>query len=175
MVMSLTTAPPPSPPLPSNGTPPPRRPTEAHAACRFYVEIDHKKEAVFTEVSGLQVEMQVTEYEEGGRNGFIHRLPGRLKVGNIVLKRGLVKANDFFQWCLAAAEQDIIRRHISIVIYDVAGQEVVRWDFQGAYPVKWTGPTFNADQGAVAMETLELAHQGLELSTKGGGGVVQRG
>jgi phage tail-like protein len=147
---------------------------EAHAGCRFYVEIDHKKEALFTEVSGLQVEMQVTEYEEGGRNGFVHRLPGRLKVGNIVLKRGLVKANDFFQWCLAAAEQDIIRRHISIVAYDVAGQEVVRWDFQGAYPVKWTGPTFNADQGTVAIETLELAHQGLELSSSVRNGSVRR-
>src|ERR1700687_5302643 len=85
---------------PSNGTARKGKATDRHAANRFYVEVAKIHEAVFTEVSGLQVEMQVTDYEEGGQNNFVHRLPGRLKVGNITLKRGLVRSNDFLKWCM---------------------------------------------------------------------------
>src|SRR5215472_19093942 len=96
-----------------------------HAACRFYVEIgDGGKQiqAVFTELSGLQVEMQVMEYEEGGTNSFVHRLPGRLKVGNITLKHGLTKSNDFLKWCMK-----VERKNVTVVMYDVAGKAVLRW------------------------------------------------
>src|SRR5215467_1821502 len=98
-----------------------------HAACRFYVEIgDGGKQiqAVFTELSGLQVEMQVMEYEEGGTNSFVHRLPGRLKVGNITLKHGLTKSNDFLKWCMK-----VERKNVTVVMYDVAGKAVLRWHF----------------------------------------------
>ena len=65
---------------------------DAYANCRFYVEIGKLKVAAFTEVSGLQVEITVTEHEEGGNNGFIHRLPGRAKVSNLTLKRGVASS-----------------------------------------------------------------------------------
>src|SRR5437016_8239237 len=84
-------------PLPPPLPPPLSRAAGAHAACRFYVEVGTKGsgreiQALFTEVSGLQVEMQVMDYEEGGVNNYIRRLPGRLKVGNVTLKRGLTKS-----------------------------------------------------------------------------------
>jgi phage tail-like protein len=132
-----------------------------HAACRFYVEIgDGGKQiqAVFTELSGLQVEMQVMEYEEGGTNSFVHRLPGRLKVGNITLKHGLTKSNDFLKWCMK-----LERKNVTVVMYDVKGQPVVRWHFNKAYPVKWTGPSFTADSTAMAIESVEITHQGLTV------------
>jgi phage tail-like protein len=132
-----------------------------HAACRFYVEIgDGGKQiqAMFTELSGLQVEMQVMEYQEGGTNTFVHRLPGPLKVGNITLKHGLTKSNDFLKWCM-----NIERKNVTVVMYDVAGQPVVRWHFNKAYAVKWTGPSFTADSTAMAIESVEITHQGLTV------------
>jgi phage tail-like protein len=134
-------------------------------ACRFYVQIATPQsgaggaaQAVFNEVSGLQVEMQVTEYEEGGQNDFVHRLPGRLRVGNVTLKRGLTRSAEFLKWCMRPE-----RRNLTISLFDVDGQPVTHWHFADAYPVKWSGPQFAADGTAVALETIELAHKGLTV------------
>ena len=149
-----------------NGATSEPRSVGAHAACRFYVEIGSKSgskqiQALFTEVSGLQVEMQVTEYEEGGTNTFVHRLPGRLKVGNVTLKRGLTKSNEFLKWCMK-----LERRNVTVVMYDVAGQPVIRWNFANAYPVKWVGPQFTADSSTLAIESIELTHDGLTVDSQ---------
>jgi phage tail-like protein len=136
---------------------------EAFPSCRFYVMLDGVVQGVFTEVGGLQVEMDVMEYQEGGNNGFVYRLPGFTKVSNITLKRGMTKSNDFFKWCANIADGNFRRRNISIVMYDVAGEELMRWNFINAYPVKWTGPQFQASDTAAAIETLELAHEGMSL------------
>jgi phage tail-like protein len=155
----------------SNGTPRRANQADAHAACRFYVEIGKSDggreiQAVFTELGGLQVEMQVTDYEEGGTNNFIHRLPGRLKVGNITLKRGLTRSNDFLRWCMRAAlEKPMDRRNVSVVLFDVKGKPVVRWNFMRAFPVKWVGPQFTADSTTMAIESVELAHEGLTVES----------
>jgi phage tail-like protein len=135
---------------------------ESFPNCRFYIEIDGMTEAIFTEVGGLQVEMDVFEYQEGGMNDFVYRLPGRTKVSNITLKRGMARGNDFFRWCMQVAGGQIDRRNVSVVMYDVAGTEVLRWNFTGAYPVKWVGPQFQASGNAPAIETLELAHNGIQ-------------
>src|SRR5579871_2103360 len=121
----------------SNGTKNGAMGGDGHAACRFYVQIganDGGKQiqALFTEVSGLQVEMQIQEYEEGGTNTYIHKLPGRLKVSNVTMKHGLTKSNDFLHWCL-----NLERRNVSVVMYDSVGKPVIRWNFAKAYPVKW--------------------------------------
>lgn len=134
---------------------------ETYANCRFYVQIDQVPQAVFTEVSGLQIEMDVYEHEEGGNNGFVHNLPGRSKVGKLTLKRGMTPTNELFKWCLEVARGTINRRNLSVILYDTQGKEVLRWDFEKAYPVKWSGPQFAADGAAAAVETLEIAHEGL--------------
>jgi phage tail-like protein len=159
----------------TNGAVPPEAPPRAqsgHAACRFYVEIGNREgspiQAVFTEVSGLQVEMQVMEYEEGGTNNFIHKMPGRLKVSNVTLKHGLTKSNEFFKWCLTPAtraNQPVERRNVTVVMYDASGQAVIRWNFDGAFPVKWVGPQFTADSASLAIESVELAHRGVSVDT----------
>ncbi len=136
---------------------------EAYPVCRFYVMFDEKVQGVFTEVSGLQVEMDVLEYQEGGNNGFVHRLPGFTKVSNITLKRGMTKSNDFFKWCASIASGKFTRRNVSVVMYDTSGAELMHWDFHNAYPVKWIGPQFKASDAAAAIETLELAHEGIVL------------
>jgi len=142
------------------------------AANRFYVGIGKGQgakeiQAVFTELSGLQVEMVLTDYEEGGTNNFVHRLPGRLKVGNITLKHGLTKSNEFLQWCLAAAlKKPMDRRNVTVALYDQKGNAVVKWNFIRAFPVKWVGPQFTADSTSVAIESVELAHEGLTPDTQ---------
>jgi len=142
-----------------------------HASCRFYVGIGNGQggkeiKALFTELSGLQVEMVLTDYEEGGTNNFVHRLPGRLKVGNITLKHGLTKSNEFLRWCLAAAlEKPMDRRNVTVSMFDSRAQPVVKWNFMNAFPVKWVGPQFTADSTTVAIESVELAHEGLTVET----------
>jgi phage tail-like protein len=141
--------------------------SEPLPSCRFYVEIDGRMEALFTEVSGLQVEVTVQEYEEGGNNSFVHRLPGRAKVGNITLKRGMTRSNEFLKWLIEVASGTITRRNISVVMYDTGRGATLRWNFTNAYPVKWTGPQFSATSTAAAVETLELAHERIDLDRSG--------
>jgi phage tail-like protein len=129
--------------------------------CRFYVSIGKDTSAVFTEMSGLQLETVVTEYEEGGNNGFVHRLPGRTKIGNLTLKRGIVASNDFFKWYSEILQGKLTYRHVDVLVYDAEGKQLAKWSFANAYPVKWVGPQLAADGKSAAIETLELAHQGL--------------
>lgn len=138
-------------------------PSEAYPICRFYVMFDDKAQGVFTEVSGLQVEMDVMEYQEGGNNGFVHRLPGYTKISNLTLKRGMTSSNEFYKWFMEVASGKIKRRHVSVMMYDVEGKKLMQWDFTNAYPVKWIGPQFRATDTAAAIETLELAHEGVAL------------
>ena len=135
----------------------------AQPACRFYVEVEGITQAVFTEVSGLSLEVVTEDVEEGGENGHVHRMPGRCKIGNLTLKRGMTKSNDFLKWNLEMAQGTIKRRNISLIMYNVDGTELMRWNFIKAYPVKWTGPQFKADDTGTAVESLELAHEGLNL------------
>ena len=136
-----------------------------HANCRFYVEIGKNKEAVFTEMSGLQFETTVTEYEEGGSNGFVHRLPGRTKIGNITLKRGLTTSNELYKWYLDILQGKFRTQLVTVAMFDAKGGDpLAEWVFLDAYPVKWSGPQFVADGKAVAVETLELTHAGLRIA-----------
>ncbi len=136
---------------------------EAYPSCRFYVMLGDKVEGVFTEVSGLQVEIDVMDYQEGGNNDFVHRLPGYTKVTNLTLKRGMTGSNEFYKWFAKVASGKFTRRDVTVVMYDAGGNELMRWNFSQAYPVKWIGPQFRSTETAAAIETLELAHQGMTL------------
>jgi phage tail-like protein len=138
---------------------------EIYGNCRFYVEFGGKVQGVFTEVSGLQVEVEVFEYEEGGTNDVSHRLPGRAKVSNLTLKRGMIRSNDFCNWCLDVAKGTIKRQNITVSMFETNREKapIVTWVFENAYPIKWIGPQFVADGTAAAVETLELAHNGMTL------------
>jgi phage tail-like protein len=136
---------------------------DAYASCRFYVQLDGKTEALFTEVSGLQVEVTAQQLEEGGNNGFVHSLPGRVKVANVTLKRGMTRSNEFLKWLMEVASGKITRRNVTVVMFDTSYQAMLRWNFSKAYPVKWSGPQFTAGSSQAAVESLELAHEGLTL------------
>jgi phage tail-like protein len=132
-----------------------------YGAYRFFVEIEGLAEAAFSECSGLQVETEVFEWEEGGSNGFRHRLPGRSKYQNLVLKRGVATAN-LWKWYFDAIEGKVKRRTLSVILCGYSGMSDVRWNFADAVPVKWSGPTFRTGATEAAVETLELAHHGFK-------------
>lgn len=137
------------------------RSRDAYLGLRFWVDISSVHVAEFSECSGLTIETEVFEYAEGGLNTYTHKLPVRTKYGNITLKRGIDEGQDLYRWYMDTVNKKITRRNISILIYDTKGKVVRRWDLQNAFPVKWTGPDLKADAGAVAVETVEFAHEGI--------------
>lgn len=131
-------------------------------AFKFAVEIGGITQAVFSECSGLEAEVEVMEYEEGGLNGYVHKLPGRVKYADLTLKRGMAMADEMWEWYKKALQGRIERKNVSVILYNVSGQEQRRWNFREAYPIKWTGPDLKAGDNVVAVETLVLAHRGME-------------
>ena len=137
---------------------------EPYLTSKFHVEIEGVEQASFAECSGLALETEVFEYEEGGLNEYVHKLPGRSKVSNVTLKRGITDSNELWSWYRDVVQGKIKRKNVSVVLYDLGGNEVMRWSFIDAYPIKWSGPAFNASANAISVETLELAHRGINLS-----------
>ncbi len=134
-------------------------------AFRFEIKLDDLPVSGFSEVTGLQMELEPQEYQEGGVNSFVHKFPNRTKQNNLTLKRGIVDRK-IWDWFYDMTQGTVKLRHGSILVRDPSGGDVVmRWDFRGAFPTKWVGPDLNATQNSVAVETLELAHQGLERVT----------
>jgi len=118
--------------------------------------------AAFSEVSGLQAEIEVNEYREGGVNGYIHKRAGPAKYSsNLVLKKGITDDQRLWSWYCKVLQGTIKRESVAVVLLDSAGTEQRRWTFQNAYPVKWAGPDFKAQSSEVAIESMELAHEGL--------------
>jgi phage tail-like protein len=132
---------------------------------RFLVEIDGLIVAGFTEVSGLSAEIETTPYREGGVNDFQHHLVGPASFPPLVLKRGLTDFDNLWSWHEDVRHGKIERRNGSILLGgESLGHGLWRMNFTGAYPTKWTGPQLQARTAEVAVESVELVHQGL---TKG--------
>lgn len=131
-------------------------------AFRFALDIDNLPVAGFSECSGLQLEIETYEYHEGGMNAIMRKFPGHTKQSNIVLKRGIVDRS-LWDWFYQTTEGTITFRGGSIILRDPSGsQEVMRWRFERAFPAKLSGPELNASQNSLAIETLELCHEGLK-------------
>jgi phage tail-like protein len=121
-------------------------------------------EGGFQEVTGLGAELEVQAYPEGGANDAVRQLPVRHSWGRITLKRGLVRDQALWKWYQAGLTQSLgARRSGSIILLTMDGQPSCTWAFRGGLAVKWNGPTFNAMQAEVAVESLEIAHEGLSL------------
>lgn len=115
----------------------------------------------FQEVSGLSSEAAVETLHEGGENRFSHRLPGRAKFPNLVLKRGYVGNSRLIAWFRDAIEAlDITPVNVTVSLLDEAQKEVVNtWNFVKAWPLKWSFSSLNAQNNALTIETVELSYQ----------------
>jgi phage tail-like protein len=130
----------------------------------FLLQIEGITKAGFSEVSGLTTETSVIEYREGAdRASSSRKLPGLTKYSNITLKRGITQDRSLWDWRKSVIDGATRRLNGAIVLLDEGRQEVARWTFRNAWPCKWEGPALNAKSSEVAIETLELAHEGFEL------------
>ncbi len=128
----------------------------------FLIEIDGITRAAFQECSGFDSTIDVIEHREGGENTTLRKLPGMTKYSNITLKWGVTDDMDLYKWHRQAVLGRLERKNGSIVLLDRAGEETARWNFMRAWPTKYDGPDFNAEGNDVAIETIELAHEGVE-------------
>jgi phage tail-like protein len=126
----------------------------------------------FQECSGLDIEMDVQEYQEGGRNDGTIRRVGRGKYSNIVLKRGMFYGGgqvnrELWSWIssVLSGERPVRRYNGTIEVMGVAEQVVAVWTFERGLPAKIRGPELNAKTGEIAIEELTIAHEGLRLGS----------
>ncbi|MBI5366065.1 MAG: phage tail protein [Planctomycetes bacterium] len=115
----------------------------------------------FSECSGLEVALEVVEYREGGLNDRVHRFPGGVSAGRLVLTRGLGAECDLWDWLDECARGRGRARAGVVALLDGAGGVARAWGFRDAVPVRWSGPQLDALRSRVALERLELAHAGL--------------
>src|SRR5213080_35657 len=156
-----------------------RRPTDPLGAFRFRLELGSIDVAGFSEASGLNLETKVSALREGGRNDCALKFPESGSVGNITLKRGVttgangdallrwhedVRGGTFTHANQRPAPDQPESRHVAVVLRDEAGTDVKRWVLHRAFPVKWTGPDLKAAASEVAIESLELACEDIELA-----------
>jgi phage tail-like protein len=130
----------------------------------FLVDLGLGDEMGFSEVEVPSGEIDVIEYREGGdRVNAARKLPGLAKYPNVTLKRGITGRTDLFEWWKLVRDGQVQRRNVTITLLDEQRQAVLRWHLRDAFPVKIEGPSLNATGNEVAIETLELAHEGLEI------------
>lgn len=162
---------------------------DAAPAWKYYVEILGVIAAEFDECSGLGMEREIKRVREGGTNDFEWLVPGHISFSNIVLKHGITYSRELWRWFShgtldgqvfglntipggSMALKLLHKRGIhlphgtnmSIILGTVDGKKAKHWDVTGAIPVKWTGPDLNTGSDQIAVETLEIAHHGLDLS-----------
>ena len=137
--------------------------SDPYMAYNFVVEIEGLITGGFTEVTGLESEIELESYQEGGVNGYIHQFPRRTRYPNLVLSHGLTDIDSLWRWYKAATAGNIQLKNGTIMLLNRQQIPMMWWNFKNAYPVKWIGPQFNASNtAAVAVERLELVHQGID-------------
>jgi len=119
----------------------------------------------FSEVTGLDVSTDIIEYREGSSPEYHKiKMPGMQKFSNITLKRGTFKGdNDFYKWYNTIALNTIERRNLVISLLNENHEPVVVWKVKNAFPVKVQSTDLKADGNEVAIETMEIAHEGLTI------------
>jgi phage tail-like protein len=137
------------------------RAVEPFLTFNFAVEIEGLLVGGFTEVSGLESDIEVEDYREGGVNGFVHKLPGPTRYANLELRHGLTAIGTLWDWYHRTTRGVVQRKNGTIMLLDPKQVPVMWWNFRNALPVRWVGPTFGATSDEVGVESIELAHEGL--------------
>jgi phage tail-like protein len=133
---------------------------------KFHFQVDWDgTEIGFTEISGLEVETEVIEYREGNNKEYSKlKMPGLKNYGNITMQRGTFKSdNEFYDWFNTIKMNTVERRNITISLLDEEHNPVVVWKVKNAWPAKIESTDLNAGDNEVAIESLEIAHEGLTI------------
>ena len=131
------------------------------ASMAFSAEVLGRTLGTFASIRGLEAQVDILEYREGGINDLVHRLPGQLSYPNLVLSGG-VTSRAVEEW-FAQTRLGADRHAMTVTFLDSAGTAVRAWSFAAAFPVRWTGPVLTAGGGSVAGEELEVAHGGMTM------------
>ena len=137
---------------------------DPYRSFNFQLEIDGVPLGAFSEASGLTAEGDAVDYREGtDKQNNVRKLVGLRKYTNITLKRGYTQDQSLWQWYgnIVSGEPD--RRNVTIVLHNEAHEPVLRWHAENAWVNKIEGPSFKASGNEVAMESVELVHEGLTL------------
>lgn len=128
----------------------------------FRLEIDNTTVAAFSEVDGLSSDGDAVDYRTGVDIPLTNRrLVGLRKYPNITLKRGMINDSTLWDWYKNISTGVADRRNGTVILVDEARNDVLRWHFENAWPNKIDGPTLKASDNAVAIESVELVHEGL--------------
>jgi phage tail-like protein len=134
--------------------------------CYFSLDLSGEVTGFFTEVSGLGSENEIIEHKvmSGGNKETILKIPGRLKWGDIVCKRGITSSMDMWKWRKLVEDGKIkdARKNGSIIMFDETGTETARWNFFNGWPSKISGPTPKADSNEIGVEELTITHERIE-------------
>ena len=138
----------------------------------FTLEIDGVDIGAFSHVTGLELHVGVEEYAEGGQNGFVHKLPGRITWPNIVFSRGITNNDALFEWVSRssgegfAAQKDTLTRTTGAVSLLADDYTRLRsWSLIDPFPVRWSGPRLSAEDSTPLTEEVEVAHHGFTAKT----------
>lgn len=148
----------------------PRRDKDPYGNFRFSLEVENVEVAGFSEVTGLQIQTSVFEYKEGGNNSTTLKFPETSSYGNLTLKRGVTGSNDLIEWLLDVVNGTFSQslraanQNLAVVLKDERGEAVKRWNLVRAFPVKWTGPDLKGSASEVAIESLEITHEGIQIN-----------
>jgi phage tail-like protein len=115
----------------------------------------------FSECTGLEMQLDIEEYREGGRNGEVLQFPTRVKWGRITLRKGMAYGSELWDWHYGFAQGTGKRRDGVVVLTDSNHVPAQSWYFRRGLPVRYTAPALNASQNAVAIESIEIAHEGI--------------
>jgi phage tail-like protein len=139
---------------------------DPYRAYHFKLLINNVTEGHFTEVSGLGVKVEQISYREAGNNSIVRAIPGRVTYTPVTLRFGLTSSVDLWEWLMTAVEGKVVRRNVSIVMLDSSGSaEALRWNLLNAWPQEWYGSPLDAMSRELAVETLVLAHDGIQRET----------
>lgn len=141
-------------------------------ADRFLFELDGVAIGVFRSVTGLEVTVETQDIPEGGQNGFVHKMPGRMTWPHLVFRRGVTESNAVFEWLtkssgegFAAGQNRLTRSTGAVTAIADDGTRLRSWEFIDVFPIRWKGPEFSMDSQTLLEEELEVAHHGFRAST----------
>ena len=128
------------------------------------LEIDGIVQAGFSDVTIPDISTDPIEYREGNEDTTVRKLPGLTKYGNLTLKWGITDSMELFEWrkMVIQGKTGEARKNIAVILQDEIGNEAARWNFREAWPIKYDAPDLSAKGNDVAIETIEIAHEGMD-------------
>jgi len=128
------------------------------------VEIDGIAQAGFSEATIPDTTQEPVEYREGHESPTVRKLPGLIKYGNVTLKWGITDSMDLYNWrkLVEQGKMSDARRNMAVVLMDEEGNPAARWEFNDAWPSKYDAPDVNAKGTDIAIESLEIIHEGIK-------------